>query len=426
MSWLAPRESFVYEHATSRLHTGKTHLTVLVPLVLYMSTVLADLKVNAQRLLRAAVKPPVSQEPARQPDAIVPLGERANYVLVRGGQWRLRYSHWGATEIARDVFWGPERALRVIESCELVESWLDEVWCQGAVLMDCDHQRLLFFGGGALEHDLPLQRIYLQMLAHTWRGWQVQWAYNGILDIARYVAVESNKIVVRDSDYEKPPKIGRIRSLRRLGPNEQGIWFTVRDANGRLADNYFKDVMQALLCAGPVLLDRFPPRLIDPIPPEDRVKGGAWIDAVQKELIFWRADSVPDLERRFGARWPGWSVRRQTEGWQTQVELSGRRAPELRADSAKLVHDVVNIVLDESAFHPKNVLQQMMQLHDDKARLHAHFLQEHPGVKLSGQQKAIQLGELLARLAVPGTEDLQEYLSQDPGPQATCSVRQAA
>jgi hypothetical protein len=380
-----------------------------------MSTVLADLKVNAHRVLRAApVTPPVSQEPARPANAIVPLGERANYVLVRGGQWRLRYSHWGATEIARDIFWGPERTLSMIEGCEPASSWLDEVWCEGAVMVDCDHERLLFFGGRALEHNLPLQNIYLRMIAHHWPGWEIRWAHNGILDIARYVGVDPGQIIVRDRDYEKSPKLGRLGNLRRLGPSERGVWFTVRDASGRLVDNYFKDVMQHLLLAGPALIDRFPKRLIDPIPPEERVKGGAWIDVAQKELIFWRADSVPDLERRFGASWRGWSVRRQTQGWQTQLELSGRTAPELRTDPAKLVGDVINILLAESAFHPKNVLQQMMHLHDERALMHPYLLNEHVRVVPSRQEKMRLLGEVVARLAIPGTEDLQDYLAQEP------------
>jgi hypothetical protein len=314
----------------------------------------------------------------------------------------------------------------MIENCEPAESWLDEVWCQGAVLMDCDHKHLLFFGGGALEHSLPLRRVYLQMLAHFWPGWELQWAHNGLLDLARYVGVDSGKIVVSDGDYETSPKLGRLRSLRRRSAGEPGVWFTVRDANGRLADNYFKDVMQSLLLAGPVLLDRFPRRVIDPIPPEDRVKGGAWIDVFQKELIFWRAESVPELDRRFGAKWPGWSVRRQTQGWRTQLDLSGRRAPELSADPAQLVGDIVNIVLEELPFHPKNVLQQMMQLHDEKAHIHPYFLHEHPGVMLSRQEKVDRLEELLGRLAVPDTLELQNSLARDRLPQGEREVMQAA
>jgi hypothetical protein len=345
---------------------------------------------------------------AAKPNAI---GQRANYVEIKDGQWRIQYSHWGANEIARDIFWGPNRALGVVRGCEPAESWLDEVSCEGAVLMDRDRHCLLFFAGGALEDNLPLRRIYLQMLAIMWLGWQIRWADNGLVDIARHVGDDASKIIVRDDEFEKPASLGRIRNLRRLTARERGIWFTVCDDNGRLADNYFVDAMQSLMLAGPVLVDRFPTRLIDPIPPEDRVKGGAWIDAGRKELIFWRADAAPDLERRFGARWPGWSVRRQTEGWQTQLELSGRRAPELRADPANLVSAVIDLVLDEPRLHPKHVLQQMMQLHDKETQLNAYFLQQHQGVALSRRQKASLLGEAVARLAVPGTEELEDLLA---------------
>src|SRR5262249_27931587 len=150
---------------------------------------------------------------------------------------------------------------------------------------------------------------------------------------------------------------------------------------------------------------------------EDRVKGGAWIDVTHRELVFWRAEPVPELERRFGAKWPGWSVRRQTEGWQTQLELSGRRAPGLHADPASLVRDVINIVLDERALHPKNVLQQMLQLEDESARLEPYILQHHPGVVLDRQKKISLLEELMARLAPPGREELPNLLFPVQTPQ---------
>src|SRR5205085_9811169 len=113
-------------------------------------------------------------------------------------------------------------------------------------------------------------------------------------------------------------------------------------------------------------------------------------------------------------------------GWQTQLEVSCRRGPDLRADPAKLVRDVIKIVLDESPFHPKNVLQQMMQLHDERAPTHPYFLHEHPGVTLSRQQKASLLGQMIARLAVPGTEELPGLLVPVQAPQAERNVKQAA
>jgi hypothetical protein len=357
------------------------------------------------------------------------MGQRANYVEISDGQWRLHCSHWGAAEIGRDIFWGPDRVRRMIRACEPAESWLDEVSCEGAVLLDRDRRCLLFFAGGALGDNLPLRRVYLQMLALVWPGWQLRWADDGLADIVRYVGDDTSKVIVRDIDFENAPKLGRIRNLRRLTSRERGIWFTVRDASGDLADNYFVDAMQSLLLAGPPLVDRFPNRLIDPIPPEDYVRGGAWIDVECKELTFWRADSVPDLERRFGAHWPGWSVRRQTAGWQTQLELSGRSAPELQVDPAKLVRAVTDLVLCESPFYSKNVLQQMMNLQDEQTRLDPRFLDQHPGVILSRQQKVRLLGEVMAQLNIPGTEELEDLLAGEqilPVGQAFATVANTA
>jgi hypothetical protein len=39
------------------------------------------------------------------------MGHRANLIVVRDGRYDLRYSHWAAKMLPRDLFWGPQHAI---------------------------------------------------------------------------------------------------------------------------------------------------------------------------------------------------------------------------------------------------------------------------------------------------------------------------
>jgi hypothetical protein len=61
------------------------------------------------------------------------------------------------------------------------------VWAEGGVLVDRSRQLLWVFGGEDLRWKAPLRRLYLQLLAEVWTGWNVQWAYSGIADLIEQV-----------------------------------------------------------------------------------------------------------------------------------------------------------------------------------------------------------------------------------------------
>ncbi|MFW6722979.1 hypothetical protein ACHZ98_22990 [Streptomyces sp. MAR4 CNY-716] len=75
------------------------------------------------------------------------MGDRADYVLVRGGDRRLHYSRWGATGVDVQLLPGAGSATRFIAAQREMarDAWLDEVWCEGAALVDHDAHELLLF-----------------------------------------------------------------------------------------------------------------------------------------------------------------------------------------------------------------------------------------------------------------------------------------
>lgn len=106
------------------------------------------------------------------------MGQRANLVIVRRGDWRLYYDHWCANRLDIELFWGPRLAAELIEQRAPLDDrqgWLDEVWCEGAAVLDEDRQVLLWFGGEDVLYDIPLRRAFLELMRCQWPGWEVRW-----------------------------------------------------------------------------------------------------------------------------------------------------------------------------------------------------------------------------------------------------------
>lgn len=123
------------------------------------------------------------------------MGHRANHVLKDSDGYRLFYSHWGANVVERDLFWGPEEAVRFIESQRETSEWLDDVWCEGGAVLDFPSQTLLFFGGEDLFYDPFLHQAVVTLFRLSWSPWNVEWAYQGILDLARAVGVADHLVL---------------------------------------------------------------------------------------------------------------------------------------------------------------------------------------------------------------------------------------
>src|SRR5262245_61366966 len=116
------------------------------------------------------------------------MGHRANYVVRDGGRVELYYSHWGALQLLRDVFWGEDIAVPMMRECRGAEHLMDEVWCEGAALVDRDARRLLLFGVEVPGDD---RVAFLELFPLTWPGWSVEYATGGICQIAEAVGLSA-------------------------------------------------------------------------------------------------------------------------------------------------------------------------------------------------------------------------------------------
>lgn len=73
------------------------------------------------------------------------MGARAQYVVVENGAWQRYFSHWAAGRVVDDLLPGPAAATRCFRARRKIDEWLDDVWCEGAALVDHDRRILLWF-----------------------------------------------------------------------------------------------------------------------------------------------------------------------------------------------------------------------------------------------------------------------------------------
>ena len=251
------------------------------------------------------------------------MGQRANLLIVEEGQYQLFYSHWCANTLTRDLFWGPEHAVKFIRMQREVDesSWLDEVWAEGAAVVDLDNQVLLLFGGEDVPYDVPLRRVYLDCLRRVWKAWDVRWAHEGIASIADYVGYPRSKVLTQSKD----------KAVCSLAPPEERSWIdivaSIQWASDRVRFYPLAGDPEAYLSCGPSLLHS--PEAEDGL---ERLPLGEWVEGFptggfhielsSQTVEFWTARDAPDVLSPMTQYWPDWVVRWHKDAFEFQADRS--------------------------------------------------------------------------------------------------------
>jgi hypothetical protein len=224
-------------------------------------------------------------------------------VIVRDGAHQLFYDHWCAGCLDRELLWGPALATAFVEQLrpvDPVEGWLDDVWAEGAAVIDHDQQVLLWFGGQDLVYDLPLRKAVVALLAHTWPGWEVRWAQGHIEAIARYLGVPLDR--VRTEACGDPDAF----CIQEDDPEWNDVLVTVRKGSERRCLGVYGEA-DALLLGPSGLLP-----LLDAAPTRtewgDFPQGGIHLELDQQVLLYWRAEPLVSRVGAVRLAWPGWTV----------------------------------------------------------------------------------------------------------------------
>lgn len=253
------------------------------------------------------------------------MGHRANYVVRRNGRVDVFYSHWGGLRLLGDLFWGPDAAARMIHDCEPADGLLDDVWCEGAALVDHDARRLLVFGvecgGGRVE-----RRLLLDLYRLTWTGWRAEYATGGIGQIAHAVGTDPEPLTA--SMVDEPVDPGDIAAFDPEDGYESTL-VAIRGETGWTHHLPGVDVL-SLLAAGPAVIDRV--REVPPVDPaagvvREHASGGVIVDTAAREVRFFTDQERWHPEDRLGPAWAGWAVRRHDDGLRPHFTASGLTPP---------------------------------------------------------------------------------------------------
>jgi hypothetical protein len=132
------------------------------------------------------------------------MGSRANYAIIERGVVELFWSRWGGQSVVDDLLAGPAGATAAIRPVagrnpppdddlaavlrwkgpDRTDSLMDDVFCEGAALIDHD-QRVLLAYQWLVGYDAFVDALV--GLEAAWPGWQVRWAFDGIGDIAAHL-----------------------------------------------------------------------------------------------------------------------------------------------------------------------------------------------------------------------------------------------
>jgi hypothetical protein len=314
----------------------------------------------------------------------IDMGHRANLLLVDETGYTLYYCHWCGKSIPEDVFWGPQYAIPFIRQqreVNVADGWLDDVWAEGGVLVDISRHTLLLWGGESLSYDIPLRRLYLELLEEVWSVWKVQWAHDSILDLARYVGFPKDRVRAKG---ERDPSHDTLDIPREKDWTALVASIVLEDGTMRLfplIDLHAHDYLET----GPSLIKTISPKSgFDTLPLEDWTKefprGGFHIDVAKKQVAFWGAYERGAVDYIVPA-WDGWEVIWLQDNFEYQLaRTEGRLTLPMRSTEAML-EAVTKLLLQEA--HPSMVdmILRMAEEHRQKGQdvqINPNALRENP------------------------------------------------
>lgn len=251
------------------------------------------------------------------------MGHRANLVIVENQETSLYYSLWDAVSLPRHLFWGPEQGIQFVRNCEpwCEDGWLDELSCEGGCLIDIDKQVLMLYGGWHIQHEIPLRRIYLELLQQSWSDWKIQWAHRGLQEIRQYLGLASQ---------EDPMQADELLALSLNAPEDFHWIKIVVTVNGQDGMRHYPqdNDLSLFLRRGPILTQEA--RQCDSFRELDlsqsvahAIQGGLFIEETQQKLYYWSSEPIPNHEQ-VQEFWKGWELIWLKDHYETHLEMAGK------------------------------------------------------------------------------------------------------
>lgn len=280
------------------------------------------------------------------------MGARANLIIVTNNNYEIYYDHWGANQIEQYIFWGEKETVKFFRSHEKNDksNWLDNVWCEGAALIDLDKKVLLFFGGEDIEYEIQLRKVYMDLIKYNYEGYDIKWAHNGIVDLAEYV--HENKELV----YDNTADINfNINSAEKMFTNVDDcpcniITIKGKDEKIEIVKNNSYELEWIFL--GEKLFEIFNKfksnKVLDLSKENEFPLSGVHFDIINKSIYLWKAKSDFDLEK-LKSVWINWKVYNLLDNYEEHVKLANGYLIMPELDKHKSLERLKDILVKENS-----------------------------------------------------------------------------
>jgi hypothetical protein len=240
---------------------------------------------------------PVPSIPARHD---VGMAERAQCVITDGRHTEILYTRWGASALDIDLIAGPEAACRQVRRLyDTAERFLrDPVWIEAAALIDTSRRLLAIFSWhfDGYAHRAAVRSV----LARTWPGWDLRWAYAGVEDIA-----DRSGVPTEPGDRE--PHTPALAVLEPADLDEADTLVTVAQEDRTTRAYGIWSDLNDVFWAGPELLDEL--TTATPVTGLPRFpQTGLHLDPVTRTAVGWTVLETAGLAASWPRRWPGWRL----------------------------------------------------------------------------------------------------------------------
>lgn len=271
------------------------------------------------------------------------MSDSRGYTIVRyQGKTHFAYGHYSGPHMFNQVIRGVLSSPTGMSGAfgiggQAVHSWFpNEFWCAGAIALDLDERRLVFFGwdgsysrGRHLEKPW-LRRAIVELLQafharHAAEVWSIGWADEGIATIADLAGVPRSEVL---GDRWPTKVLGHSREdiLQRSGKGFTATVLTVRDESGAVRDlGLGESGLDALKFGEDILRDLRELPALEALPNEQFVSRGAFIDARERTIWIW-SGAAQEYVSRVERAWPGWKAQCAHGMYREQVQKSGRDA----------------------------------------------------------------------------------------------------
>ncbi|MFD7444477.1 hypothetical protein [Streptomyces sp. NPDC059909] len=248
------------------------------------------------------------------------MADWATFVVVsEDGDHEMYESRFGAVGIDLDLLAGPDVVLPFIRAHAAADGhWRDDVWCQGAALVDLGRKVLLMFAWEGPTARMRHRAAAWELLRHAWPGWELRWTFDGPADLRAYLGLDPE--TVRDQDRQvcagieiepddvDPAEADPLFAVVTLGADRCCLVWNGEDHP---------------IAEGPGLLDR-----LAAVPDHGTctlaVQSGIHVDPERRRVGWWLLDAQAEAYE-MASRWPGWRVEFWQDRWDEHVRASNGR-----------------------------------------------------------------------------------------------------